>query len=266
MKWFLTALFVFALFTIGYVLNEAPIQKNVHFISYGDEVFKKARERIQLESASSGWFKSVTVYSPEMIPEFFEKHHDFMSSNKRGGGYWIWKPYIIEQKLEELDEGEYLVYADAGCRLRFKGTKHLRRYLKALDQSDYGILAFQMDFIEKDWTKGDLAHYMGFDFSDPEMNSGQIMATVLVVKKTSHAIRFIKKWLEVAVEDNYHLVDDTPSKVKDAPSFVEHRHDQSIFSLLVKKEGGIIFADEIQFKGKDRKKNPHPFSAARRKD
>ena len=41
MKWFLTALFVFALFTIGYVLNEAPIQKNVHFISYGDEVLKK---------------------------------------------------------------------------------------------------------------------------------------------------------------------------------------------------------------------------------
>ena len=31
------------------------------------------------------------------------------------------------------------------------------------------------------------------------------------------------------------LVDDSPSVLANAPNFVEHRHDQSVFSLLTKK-------------------------------
>jgi hypothetical protein len=33
---------------------------------------------------------------------------------------------------------------------------------------------------------------------------------------------------------NYHLIDDTPSKSPNFTEFIEHRHDQSILSLLTK--------------------------------
>ena len=33
----------------------------------------------------------------------------------------------------------------------------------------------------------------------------------------------------------YHNIDDTPSIIPNYPNFKEHRHDQSIFSLLTKK-------------------------------
>jgi hypothetical protein len=35
--------------------------------------------------------------------------------------------------------------------------------------------------------------------------------------------------------EDYHNVDDTPSIIPNCPNFHQHRHDQSLFSLLVKK-------------------------------
>ena len=39
----------------------------------------------------------------------------------------------------------------------------------------------------------------------------------------------------LATAENYRFVDDSPSRVPNAPSFKEHRHDQSILSLLLKQ-------------------------------
>jgi hypothetical protein len=42
-----------------------------------------------------------------------------------------------------------------------------------------------------------------------------------------------KKYYETACD--YHLIDDSPSIIPNHPSFREHRHDQSIFNMFVKK-------------------------------
>ena len=40
------------------------------------------------------------------------------------------------------------------------------------------------------------------------------------------------------------LVDDSPSRIPNHPSFCENRHDQSCFSLIRKTRGCIILEDE----------------------
>lgn len=32
----------------------------------------------------------------------------------QGAGYWVWKPFIILKELEHLQDGDYLLYTDAG--------------------------------------------------------------------------------------------------------------------------------------------------------
>ena len=54
--------------------------------------------------------------------------------------------------------------------------------------------------------------------------------------------QMFNKWYETI--QNYHLVDDSPSATMNDTLFIEHRHDQSIFSLLRKKYGSIILNDE----------------------
>lgn len=36
--------------------------------------------------------------------------------NLQGAGFWVWKPFIILKELEHLEEGDYLLYTDAGAR------------------------------------------------------------------------------------------------------------------------------------------------------
>ena len=43
----------------------------------------------------------------------------------------------------------------------------------------------------------------------------------------------INEWCELS--QNYKLIDDSSSKSINLPEFIEHRHDQSIYSLLTKK-------------------------------
>ena len=60
----------------------------------------------------------------------------------------------------------------------------------------------------------------------------QIQGTYLFFRKCDFSVDFVKKWLEFCEKDT--LITDDPNKVKENfPEFVEHRHDQSILSLLV---------------------------------
>ena len=52
----------------------------------------------------------------------------------------------------------------------------------------------------------------------------------LVCKETLH---LVNEWYKLACD--YHILDDSPSIAKNSRHFKDHRHDQSIFSLLTKK-------------------------------
>ena len=39
-----------------------------------------------------------TGYNLKEDTEFWNKHSEFILNNRRGFGYWIWKPYIIKKQ------------------------------------------------------------------------------------------------------------------------------------------------------------------------
>ena len=59
----------------------------------------------------------------------------------------------------------------------------------------------------------------------------QATSIMFVVNKKTRNI--VNSWYRIAT--NYHMIDDSPSLHKNLNCFIEHRHDQSIFSLLTKK-------------------------------
>jgi len=105
----------------------------IHFITYGsDHRWIYALDRIAHEAKKCGVFDSITRYTPGMLdPDFAERYAPVLAQ-PRGGGYWIWKPQIIRQKLDEVGDGDVVVYADAGCRLRHKNTAELLQHIGKL--------------------------------------------------------------------------------------------------------------------------------------
>ena len=63
------------------------------------------------------------------------------------------------------------------------------------------------------------------------MNSPQIEAGIIFLKNTPQIRKFILEWLNISTANNYVYIDDNVEI--ESTDFLEHRHDQSIFSLLV---------------------------------
>ena len=118
---------------------------SIHFITYGNEKFASAKARILKEATEFGEFKTITGYGPENLPKEFVKKFYHILQQSRGGGYWIWKPMIILDKLEKINDGDILIYIDSGCTLNNKGKKRFFEYVDILNNSNTGLLSFQMD-------------------------------------------------------------------------------------------------------------------------
>ena len=82
-------------------------------INYANESFQKA-QKLNLETALQWGADKVIGYTPEdMDDEFREKNKEILSA-KKGNGYYLWKPYFLNKAYQELKDGDYLIYTDAG--------------------------------------------------------------------------------------------------------------------------------------------------------
>ena len=62
------------------------------------------------------------------------------------------------------------------------------------------------------------------------LDENQFHSTFFMIRCTPRTISIVKRWYEIGC--NYHMIDDSESYMKNDSTFTEHRHDQSIFSIL----------------------------------
>ena len=98
--------------------------KKIHFITYSDDKnnssrgFTLSKKRLLNEAKKSNFFTTCKGYNYNYLPKEFKIKYNETLSELRGGGYWIWKYKIIEERLKEIDEGDFLIYCDAGCEYK----------------------------------------------------------------------------------------------------------------------------------------------------
>ncbi|MNE46246.1 hypothetical protein D3C80_1405710 [compost metagenome] len=128
---------------------------------------------------------------------------------------------------------DYIIYTDADRENKGPFIASNNKIKKLLDTQN--IVVFPMGFLEGNWTKRDSFVLMGMD-SDPEVKfSGQITAAMIIVKNTFKAQRFIGEWLTYMQDPRTSTDDENTFGLANDPGFKDHRHDQSVLSLLTKK-------------------------------
>jgi len=215
----------------------------ITLVSFGNETYYNSLERLK-EEARDFPFTSMKLYRDtdlKSFPDFWEKHKDFIVSHKRGYGYWIWKSYITLQTLLSMNDDEILCYIDAGCTLHKSGMPRFLEYIDIVKNSQSGILSFRMAYKQKSWTKMDLLSL--FDSSYYEL--GQLIGGIFFIRKSKKTVELVKEWYDMC--SNYHLIDDSPSILINDNTFQEHRHDQSVFSLLRYKYGTEIIKEDCKY-------------------
>jgi hypothetical protein len=208
------------------------------------------------EAVQSCYFNSVDVFTqPDLPPSNVE----FAARAPRGYGYWTWKPLVMRQMMNRYPDGDILMYADAGCSICTDpaARKQFKQWILDVREHPTHRLAFQMNWPEETWTKGELFAFMDCD-SDVYRTSGQHSASIQVYMNTPENRAFMDEYVRITTADNFHYVSDEPSRTANAPSFRDHRHDQSIVSLLFKKHGAKQYPDHWMTPG-------FPILTARRK-
>ena len=219
----------------------------IHLITYGDQKFTQSKVRIYNDGISSGWFDSVTIYGPEDLDTEFKERFQNILQLPRGGGYWIWKPYIINKHLSTMNDNDILIYLDAGCTINLQGRNRFNEYIEMLNKSDEGIISFIMhQHLEKEWTTKEIFNYFNIPENSDIVNTGQIIATVKILKKNENSVNVINLWLKV-LYDNPLLFTDCYNN-NQRPEYIENRHDQSTCSVICKLHKTIVLDDECHFK------------------
>lgn len=224
----------------------------MNFLSFGGptKAYRDAAIRIGKEAERFNLFDTVTAATDETLKsdqEFWSKHGHFIETSPKGYGYWIWKPYLVKKAMRAMDTGGILVYADAGCTLHVSGLPRFLEYIELV--RIHGALVFQTENIEEAWTKMDVIKAMK---ARKQMKTYQIHATTFLLQKTEATVDLVDAWYSMAC--NYSLLDDTPSKAPNHPDIKDHRHDQSMWSILCKQRGVYTIPDETWRFASDKKK------------
>ncbi len=167
---------------------------------------------------------------------------EFVTSNpnifchKRGFGCWAWKPFVILEALKEVEDEDVVIYADSGSSLS-SSTKPL----VDLCVSNGGTLLFENRngnaqggrWLNKDWTKADCFNKMGCSGAK-FYEAPQVDAAFQLYQKNKFNLSFVEEYLKYCLDP--HIITDLPNvTAAESPYFRDHRHDQSVLSLLAAK-------------------------------
>ena len=220
-----------------------PLNISINFLTFsgGNEYYKNAGIKLLKNCNGMGLFTNITLTNENYLKkdeDFWNLHNDFINKNTRGYGLWIWKPFIIKKMMNDMNNGDILMYLDSDYAFDYDKKDRIVDFFKYV-QDDLiigSVPQFDKDSkwysVEHRWNKMDLVEKL--DMNKPEYmdtlqrDAGTIM--FLVCEKTR---KFVDEWYELSCD--YHLIDNSPSILKNHIEFREHRHDQSIFSLLYKK-------------------------------
>jgi hypothetical protein len=195
-------------------------------VSYADGPRVHALNQDALVSSVAGKGIDVVVACRvEHLSEEFRARHRHILEHPRGAGYWLWKPYIIQDCLYRAEEGDIIVYLDAGVLVR----RHLQPLLEQADRHE--LILVKNYHSNRPYVKRDCFVLTGTD--TPECHEApQLDAFCLLIKNTRANRELIATWLDHCTDAR--ILTDAPNGCgqPNLPGFLGHRHDQAVLSLL----------------------------------
>jgi len=192
-------------------------------VSYTSSEYYLNMEDMLHECCEKFGIKHVRYNREWFITTDFCKEHMDIANQKRGAGFWSWKPSVI---LDAFQYDDTVVYLDAS--VVFDEDPY-----NFVDENQYMTVGHHgKNFMNREWIKRDAFVLMNCD--KPEYwNDYQVWAGQVVVGK--YAIHLVEEWKFWCGDRR--IITDLPNMQgsPNFPEFVDHRHDQAILSILSTK-------------------------------
>lgn len=221
----------------------------VHLISYATPDYRPNQRRLERSAVHHG-VDVIHSYGPRQLKgtSFYARNHVTLRAAV-GGGYWLWKPWIIGTTLDRLGNDDILLYADSGSAV----VSDLAPLLATMDPA-IGLSVFAVGaegepggvYPNRMYTKRDCFLYMEAD-KITYHDACQVTGSCQVYRKTDFSLDLVSEWLRHC-EDPRKLTDqENVGGLPNLDGFVAHRHDQSILSILSHRHRLLPLPDPSQF-------------------
>ncbi|MEY4560665.1 MAG: hypothetical protein RL460_643 [Actinomycetota bacterium] len=211
-------------------------------VTFGDggDDFRAAAIRLAEQGASTGLFDTCLSVSESGLESSSQSFRDFRPSLEQLDVWPLYyravKPWLLEAALRgQFGDFHCVMYADAGCEF---STSAVARHLlkKRLDLAcRFGAFAEKTNLQELHWTK--LRTLTELEVTSVEATDCQFQATWFVMRNDVSAKEFARRWIALSSPERG-LWQDPSSPEEAGHNLVEHRRDQSIFSILFRRYKG----------------------------
>ena len=232
-----------------FVCNKLDNYENnpgIHIVNFSHGCCKLAQELCNKKARELGADQIFsltldTLSAPERVKSQIR-------NNKRGAGWWVFKPYAIKQVLMDpsVKENDIIVYMDASTYLT-KPVDNLRELMR-----DRSFCVTKISHLQKTWTKGNAAVAIsGQDlqtYCRQRGNNKTLFTCFICIKNDPVGNSIIDDWSYWMDPYRVELYNDSSSPVGNCSGFKESRHDQMILCLLLEQKYPDIFRNTISVK------------------
>jgi hypothetical protein len=215
-----------------------------YLVNYSDKSHHNSQKENSNSALKFGGFDNVFSFNLQDLGDEFITENKGIMSQARGAGYWMWKPFVIKKALDMMGDNDILMYSDSGISF----IKNIDELIDIMDITEEKLLLFELEDIHpnKRWTKRDCFILMGLD-EEEYLNQKQLLASYILMRKNDFVLKFVDEWLTYAKD--YRIITDSPNEcgLPNYPEFMDHRHDQSILSLLGRKYNIKNIPDVTQY-------------------
>ncbi len=208
------------------------------FLTFGDgrTGWMKASRRLLRESKKTALFSENYSFTLNDISQIdsdaFRTIQKIRARQEfRGCGFWIWKPAMLFWAHLQFPN-DHLLYVDAGSHFKTdpSGTNRLCQLLIEAEQN--GALAWSLpNHNELQWTKSETLDLL--KPSNSIVCENQVQSGYISLPPSLERNELLGQWRNFALEsDGFHFTDEL--RGVQHPEFIEHRHDQSVLSILWK--------------------------------
>lgn len=212
----------------------------ITFYTDGSPCYDLTNEKERIQRISRRIFDDFIAFTPQKVKEmggeqYIQQHNHELQFNKHHNllGYCAWKPFIILKTLENLQDGDIVVYTDVNVSkyphyLGFLSTidKHIEKWFRDYD-CDFIIfgesLYKKMYMFSRKITMMEICGKINYDFPS-------VCANLILFRKSEQSIKIATDWLQLCTNMEYMV--ETNEDHSD-PGFEHLCPEQSVLNALV---------------------------------
>jgi hypothetical protein len=213
----------------------------IHLVTFATPRFRHRQLFLGWSALANGVANSATHWTPKkLLAAGFENRCPAIKLSERGSGFYAWKPFIIQKKLEAAPEGDIVFYCDVGRTFPYKllsgSFQVFLDWMQKQEQTVMPGIKIPWGGPMSMWTKRDA--FVSMTMDTPSIHAtAPMQASFSIWINGLDSKKIVAEWMNLSAQRQ--LISDDPSVMglPELSGYKEHRHDQSLLSLVCLKHG-----------------------------